>query len=71
MTTICDVDFDAFSTALQAAGFASTPYHAEHGRLASYEFNRLGMRVEVYPETERAWSEENGSGRSCVKMVLV
>ncbi|GAB3389711.1 hypothetical protein [Lysobacter fragariae] len=71
MTSICDVDFAAFSSALQAAGFVSTPYHAEHGRLASHEFNRPGMRVEAYPEGEHTWSEEKGSGRSCVKMVLV
>ncbi len=76
MGDICQLDFDKFSSELEAMGFAKTPYYVEHGRLMNYTFDRmrdgiLEMRIDVYPEGEHVWNEQTGSGRACVKMIYI
>ncbi|OAX54140.1 hypothetical protein [Xanthomonas graminis] len=83
MGEICVIDFDRFSSELESMGFTrahnfdSPPQPAPgqapllNGRLLYDYFDRPGMHVEVYPEGEHDWTPEAGSGRSCVKMVVV
>jgi hypothetical protein len=72
MTDICQVDFDRFTAELEAMGFTRQRYYGEHGRFINDWFDRPGgMRVEVYPRGEHVWTAERGSGRTCVKMVLI
>ncbi|MCC4595817.1 hypothetical protein NRY95_01415 [Xanthomonas campestris pv. phormiicola] len=83
MQDICRLDFDQFASQLEAMGFTrqhnfdSPPQpppgqpSLPNGRLLYDYFDRPGMHVEVYPEGERVWTPGAGSGRSCVKMVIV
>lgn len=71
MTDICQVDFDQFTAALEAMGFARQRYYGEHGRYIKDWFDNANMRIEVYPRGERVWTPEKDSGRACVQMVLI
>ena len=85
MTAICGIDFNRFTTELEAMGFirgssydSLPPWpgpgprpHEERGAWMYDYFNRPGMGIEVYPEGERAWTQEEGSGRTCVRNVRV
>lgn len=47
MTAICGLDLDAYAKNLTAAGFKSSPYYAEHGRLISWDFSRGKVAVKI------------------------
>jgi hypothetical protein len=71
MTDICQVDFDRFTSELEAMGFTRQSYYGEHGRFINDWFERPGgMRVEVYPRGEANEPVEK-IGHRCVKMVLI
>ncbi|MCW0393709.1 hypothetical protein NB696_000613 [Xanthomonas sacchari] len=83
MGDICQIDFDQFTRQLEEMGFArqrnfdSPPQPAPgqpnllNGRLLYDSFDRPGMHVEVYPEGEHVWTSDTGSGRSCVRTIVV
>ncbi|MFZ5662350.1 MAG: hypothetical protein ACOY9B_06510, partial [Pseudomonadota bacterium] len=76
MTDICQLDFDRFSSELEAMGFTKEPYYAEHGRLLHYSFGRTRngiseMTVIASPTGERVWNEQTGSGRACIRTIRV
>lgn len=71
MTDICQIDFDRFTSELEAMGFTRQRYYGEHGRFIKDWFDRPGgMRVEVYPRGEANEPVEK-IGHRCVKMVLI
>lgn len=67
MTPICQMDYDAFASRLEALGFTRTPYNAEHGRLVKEWFDRPGLRVSVYPQGESDGTAEH----RCVRTVTI
>lgn len=76
LTDICQLDFDRFSSELEAMGFTKEPYYAEHGRLLHYSFGRTRngiseMTVIASPTGERVWNEQTGSGRACIRTIRV
>jgi hypothetical protein len=76
LTDVCQVDFDKFSTELEAMGFVKSPSYGEHGRLMHFTFERvkdgaLEMRLDITPEGEHAWNEQTGSGRVCIRNIYI
>ncbi|MCC4592310.1 hypothetical protein LL974_14285 [Xanthomonas campestris pv. cannae] len=83
MGDICQLDFDQFTGQLEEMGFTrqhnfdSPPQPAPgqpsllNGRLLYDSFDRPGMHVEVYPEGQHVWTPDTGSGRSCVRTIVV
>jgi hypothetical protein len=70
MTSICQVDFDQFTTALEKMGFKRQRSFGEHGRFMSDLFDRHGMHIEVSPRGE-AMEPIDRISHFCVKTILI
>jgi len=67
MAPICALDFDDYSKALTAAGFASSPAPGEHGSVLYWDFARGGVSVNVYVRAESAAKPKH----SCVSSIVI
>ncbi|MBL0734445.1 hypothetical protein JJW16_08700 [Stenotrophomonas maltophilia] len=67
---ICQVDFNHFASALDAAGFKRETVRGEHGRVIYDRFNRprLSIKVDTMPENPDA---TGGATHACVRLVTV
>ncbi|WP_158884130.1 hypothetical protein [Rhodanobacter sp. L36] len=67
---ICDPDFAHVTGALEHMGFARHSMRGEHDRWLFDYFERVGMRVEVYPFVSHSDTGEP-IGPNCVRRVLL
>lgn len=67
---ICEPDFARFTAALESMGFARHAQRGEHGRWLFDGFERPGMQVEVYADSEPS-NTGAPAGPLCVKMVMM
>lgn len=54
MSSICRMDFEAYSKSLTEAGFKVSPYYGEHGRLISWDFarGRAAVKINIRGESD-------------------
>ncbi|MBN5142666.1 hypothetical protein JY471_09015 [Stenotrophomonas maltophilia] len=67
---ICQVDFNHFASALDAAGFKRETVRGEHGRVIYDRFDRpqLSIKVDTMPENPHALGDAT---HACVRLVTV
>ncbi|HDS1148482.1 TPA: hypothetical protein QDZ88_003011 [Stenotrophomonas maltophilia] len=67
---ICQIDFNHFASALDAAGFKRQTVRGEHGRVIHERFNRpqLSIKVDTMPENPNATGDAT---HACVRLVTV
>ncbi len=66
MTAVCGLDFDEYTRILTGAGFKSSPYHGEHGRLIYWEFLRDAVSVKISIRGE----SDARTDHLCVSMLI-
>ncbi len=71
MTSICQVDFEQFGTALETMGFERRKNYAEHGRYTGDSFTKSTLHINIIGQGERLRPAPSEAPHGCIKMIVI